>query len=48
MFSMERAPRKESQNLVVAKVKQTVVAVETVVVPETLPNLVAKVRKFHS
>ena len=45
MFSMERAPIKESQNLVAAK---TVMAVETVAALETLPNPVEKARKFHS
>ena len=46
MFSMERATRKESQNLVVAKVQQTVAAVGTVAaIPETLPNLVEKGKK---
>ena len=45
MFSMERAPRKESQNLVAAKI---VAAVETVAALEALPNPVERARKFHS
>ena len=45
MFSMERVPRKESQNLVVTK---TVAAVETVAALETLPNPVERARKFHT
>ena len=44
MFSLERAPRKESQNLVAAKM---VVAVETAAVLKALPNPVERARKFH-
>ena len=44
MFSMERAPRKDSQNKMAAEI---VVAVETVAALEALPNLVERARKFH-
>ena len=45
MFSVERAPRKESQYLVATEI---VAAVETVAVLEALPNPVERARKFHS
>ena len=46
MFNMGKNPRKEKQNPV-GKAQQTVAAVKTVAVLETLLNPVERVRKFH-